>query len=73
MPGCNGSEVRTAIRKIETEFGTETAESAKIIFVSSDDDTKALSKTLDQTRELFLIKPVVRSGISKAMAQLQVA
>ncbi len=63
MPGLDGLEVLTKIRRLETDKGKKSSDQAKVIMLTSVDDPETIKETLEQGASDYLIKPIRKDDL----------
>lgn len=72
LPGLNGHEILSKIRKIEKEIGVQGTDTVKVMMVSSLGDTKNIMKAMVVGKcQAYITKPVSRGRLEEQLRYLQ--
>ena len=73
MPRLDGRAALAEIRRIETEMSVATGRGAKIIMITSLDDARTVVASFKKGAEFYLVKPVSKDDVARAMEQVGLA
>lgn len=63
LPGMNGNEVLTQIRRIEAEYGIQPGDGAKIIMTTAMEDAKSIMQAFKGQCDGYIVKPITRDKL----------